>query len=349
MKIAIVTLPLISNFGGILQNFALQHCLKSMGHQPYTIDLDQSPSLIRYIARCLYLTLINKRITFADTYKRNPAIESFLERNIQLTDRVKKYSNNDSLRKYDAYVVGSDQVWRFTNSKYEIEDVYLNFTDGLNCNRIAYAVSFGDAKWNYPENITKKCRELVSSFDAVSVRESSAIELCKENLGITPIQVLDPTLLVDKVVYLRLCEMITPRKGLLVAYILDSNPYKISMVTHFADSKGLKPVVISESRKGGITVEDWLAYYRDADFIITDSFHGTAFSIIMEKEFVSISNAKRGNDRFISLLGQLGLIGRLINEGDEIGELPEINWDEVNTRKADKRIQSINFILNGLQ
>lgn len=349
MRIAIITLPLISNFGGILQNYAMQQALKKLGHDPTTIDLDQSPSFLRYIARCLYLSIISKKICYADTYKRNPVICSFLAKNIKLTGRVKRYNNNESLLGYDAYIVGSDQVWRYTSSKYEIYDVFLEFTLSQQCKRLAYAVSFGDSNWNYPSYVTERCKSLVARFDAVSVRELSAIKLCQDNLNITTVQVIDPTLLIEKDYYLDLCKGYTPKAGILVAYILDLNDYKAHLVNQIAKEKGLSTVYIRESRKGGIKIEEWLAYFRDAEFIVTDSFHGTAFSLIFNKNFISICNQKRGSDRFTSLLNIFELADHLIMENEEPPALNDIDWLKVNKIKQEEIEKGLRFIQEGLK
>jgi len=349
MKIAIITLPLISNFGGILQNYALQLALKNLGHEPETIDLDQSPCRIRYAFRFIR-ALLTQRSKFVkpDTYHRNPAVTSFLSKNIVLTSRVKCYCCNNDLLNYDAYIVGSDQVWRYTNSKYEIYDVYLRFTQGHNCKRIAYAISFGVSKWLYPACVTKKCRTLISNFDAVSVREENAVKLCRENLGYSPIQVLDPTLLHSKDVYQNLCLEIPVHKGVLVSYILDLTDEKKNLVEDIACRLDLSPVYLTEKRSGGYAVEEWLSYFRDADFVVTDSFHGTVFSIVFEKKFFSILNSNRGADRFTSLLKQLGLDNRLLVDYEYESRLGDIDWELVNNRKEIFINYSMNFLSNSL-
>lgn len=351
MKVAIITLPLISNFGGILQNFALQQVLKDLGHEPTTIDIDLSPSPLRYLIRCIHVFIANKgRFVKPDSYGRNEKVASFIRSNINMTPRVKNYLDKKlDNSEYDAYIVGSDQVWRYSCSKPVIKDVYLRFTERRQCKRIAYAISFGSSTWNYPSYITKSCKNLITKFDGVSVRERSAVDLCSQYLDITPTLVLDPTLLISSDIYLNLCSHIPVRRNCLVAYLLDNDETKEKLVRKYASLLSLECVFLTEQRDGGITVEEWLAYFRDAKFVITDSFHGTVFSIIFEHDFVAIINPKRGSDRFTSLLGQFSLESRLIdNINSEIIQT-KINWNNVKERKNELKNYSIKYLTDNLR
>lgn len=350
MRIAIITQPLISNFGGILQNYALQKTLKGMGQDPITIDIDPSPSFFRLLIRYIHLFIANKgRFVKPDTYKRNPIVESFLKTNVSLTPRVKSFRNNPEFSKFDAYIVGSDQVWRYSYNKPFIKDMYLDFTRGCCCRRMSYAASFGDSTWDYPDKITKECKRNISMFDAVSVREKSAIKLCQENYQITPTLVLDPTLLVNESVYFDLCKDVPKKTNILLSYILDLDNSKKYFVEKVAKELNLLPVFLTEKRDGGVSVEEWLSYFRDGSFIITDSYHGTVFSIIFHKNFLSIVNKKRGEDRFITLLNEMGLGNRMINSDLNEFMMPEnINWVEHKAILETKRRGSIRFLREGL-
>ena len=100
--------------------------------------------------------------------------------------------------RFDAYVVGSDQVWRPTyNLGDKLFDMYLAFADGQQVKRLSYAASFGVDKWEYSDDQTRICSELAKQFDAISVREKSGVKLCADNLGVDAIHVLDPTMLLD--------------------------------------------------------------------------------------------------------------------------------------------------------
>lgn len=342
-------MPLLSNFGGILQNYALQTFLKEIGHEPITIDLDPSPSKLRYFLR-VCKGFLKGSFKLPDTYNRNPIIESFLRDNINLTKRIHVFSSlGDIVKQGDAFVVGSDQIWRYAFSKPYIYDVYLEFTKSLKCKRISYAASFGISTWDYPPKVTAKCKKLLSSFDAISVRENSAIELCKTYFGLEPKLVLDPTLLLDKKVYSSLCDSISKSPKTLVAYVLDKNENKCRLIEDVANKLNLEPVVLTEKRDKGITVNKWLSYFRDASFVITDSYHGTVFSIIFEKNFLSIMNSNRGADRFYSLLAPLCLQSRLISDYNDKYEIEEIDWEQVNKVKNEIIKDSKQYLINNLK
>lgn len=347
MRVAIVTLPLLSNFGGILQNYALQTAIKRLGHEPETIDFDVSPSLFRQLLRCAKLLLQQGRhFQIPSMYKRNDHVAPFIEQHLRMTERTKTYKK-DSLRNYDAYIVGSDQVWRYRYSKPVIKDVFLKFTEGLNCKRISYAASFGASSLDYPEKIIKQCRSLIKEFDAVSVREETGLKICRDIFNQQAELVIDPTLLNDKEVYYELCQRVPPKKSILLAYVLDMTPQKLKLIQKTASEKKLEPIIVSEKREGGITIEEWLAYFRDAEFVFTDSFHGTVFSIIFENDFVTLNNTNRGPDRFISLLKRFSLEDRLINN-TEIGRLKDVNWAAVREIKTEVANEGLNFLRNSL-
>jgi hypothetical protein len=350
MKIAIVTLPLISNFGGVLQNYALQKILKDLGHEPVTIDWDVEPTRIQYFIRCVKLFVLNKgKIILPDKYTRNTRIAPFLAENINLTPRVRTFSNIDKmLPNYDAFIVGSDQIWRYSMCKREIYNVFLGFVKCNECKKIAYAASFGISEWQYPSKITNKCGKLLSTFNAISVRESSAVKLCKKHFKVNAIQVIDPTLLISADEYSKLCIKHNFEGKYLLAYVLDATEDKIDYIKKVSEAKGLKLQILSEMRNGGCTVSEWLAYFRDASYVITDSFHGTVFSIIFNHDFITLSNPKRGQDRFISLLSLFELSDRLQNSYNYSIINEDINWSKVNSIKELLKDNSLKFLKESL-
>jgi hypothetical protein len=293
------------------------------------------------------MVIITKRtLVLPSRFKRNSQVTPFIDKYINLTSRTKNYAKEE-LRKYDAYIVGSDQIWRYSYSKPVIKDVYLSFTKGLNCKRISYAASFGVSELDYPSDIEQACRVLLQQFNAVSVREETAIKICKEHFQVCAKQVVDPTLLNDKQVYEDVCKNIPTKSGILVAYVLDMTPEKKRYILETSKEKGLEAVILTEKRKGGITIEEWLAYFRDASFVFTDSFHGTVFSIIFEKDFITFDNSKRGSDRFVSLLHQFSLEDRLVDI-DNMRVLNAINWKDVRVKKEIAARNGNNFLQDSL-
>jgi len=314
MKIGIITLALLENYGGVLQNYALQQVLKKMGHEPCTLDYVPLTNFHREFPRVFgsWLKTIYLRVfkgvrrpfaKFLQPKKRPELFNDFVSKNIQLTEQLTKYSH-DVLEKgkYDTIIVGSDQVWR---SKFSlcIEDYYLKFALDYPSKKIAYAASFGVDEWESSDNQTRVLSGLAKQFDAISVREQSGVPLCEKYLGVNASWVLDPTLLLGKNEYLQICEEVPQSQDkFLAAYVLDENDAVRSLYNKIAEERNLMIKTFAAEAHASLSVQEWLAMFRDAAYVVTDSFHGTVFSIIFEKEFKCIYNEDRGSARFESIL-----------------------------------------------
>lgn len=357
MKIGILTQALTTNYGGILQNYALQQIVKGMGHEVYTFDICKpswkawSISAIKCtIKKCLGKTA--KFPTLPSTIKRREKpLRRFVKSYIQLTSPRVKLPTAELVDRYslDGIIVGSDQVWRPLYNYGFIDQLYLAFIKDRDIRRIAYAASFGTDEWEYTKEEELSCAALAKKFNGISVREYSGVALCREHLGVEAVHVLDPTLLLDSTHYAGLCKHIEKREPFVFAYILDQNSKKVEDIKHFAESKGLPYFIKSAGPvvADGDSIELWLSYFRDARYVITDSFHGTAFSIIFNKEFFVYGNAERGNSRFESMLGEFGLTERIISS--DLTKLSEIDWNGVNAKREAKRSLSLQWLKSKLQ
>lgn len=351
MRIGIVTQPLTTNYGGILQNFALQKVLCNLGHDVYTIDYG-TLSWWDYIHNWISFARIGFRGNLPETPIENRnkqrGFRQFIGKFICTTvprSRKIDWKLVESLR-FDAVIVGSDQVWRPAYN-YDITAMFLKPIGG-NIKKIAYAASFGTDIWEFTDSQTNECRELIKSFTGVSVREEDAVGLCKQHLDCDATWVLDPTLLLTRKDYLQACIDVECKKPFVFAYILDESEKKISEIKHFAAAKGLDYMIKSAGPKAVAkdTIEEWLSYFRDAKYIITDSFHGTVFSILFNKDFMVYGNNKRGNSRFNSLLGLFSLKNRLTTSIPD--KWSDIDWNAVNCAHKSKREESINWLMSKL-
>lgn len=355
MKIGIITLtPLTTNYGGILQAFALQQVLKRKGHEVVTIDFkwkfikaDNFFKTFLRLGKRWYMNNIETRIR---TCKTRTFLRNITQECVYL-DSIKECD-------CDIYVVGSDQVWRpvyWAKKDFAIIP-FLGFTKGWNVRRVAYAASFGTDNWTLSEEQTNECAALAKLFYSISVRENSAVTLCKDYLGVDALHVLDPTMLLSKEEYVEIAKK--SRKldaGELMTYILDYTPEKISFVNDIAQENGYN-VNNTNSLTDDITaplykriqpaVEQWLHSFEESKMVITDSFHGTVFSIIFNKEFLVIGNKKRGMGRFSSLLTCFGLEDRLIDDitSFDFAKLTPIDWNVVNKQMAKLQKESNEFI-----
>jgi len=346
MKIGILTCPLASNVGGILQNYALQHVLKHLGHHPITINYGARYPICRWLIGRIRSLLSghfvyvpfpwNNRIGSLNYQK---FIKKHINRTIFFKDITEKVI---SKYEFDAIIVGSDQVWRKDYNR-NLYSMFFDFAESYDIIKISYAASFGVTKWDYTENETERCRNLISNFNAISVRESSNVVLCKTYLGVTATEVLDPTLLLEKDIYIQLCSKIPIRKNILFAYILDPDEEKTSIIYEIAKKKNLSVYIKSSeiNLKEKDSIEEWISFYRDASFVVTDSYHGTLFSIVFNKDFITIPNSRRGLSRFSSILGLFCLNERLYNGNININT---INWEKVNLILEKEKKKSISFL-----
>lgn len=357
MKIAILTQPLRTNFGGILQNYALQTVLKRLGHEPVTIDYDCRYTKARWVMGRIksILTGTKHHIQFPH-YNRSGQenLNRFINQYITMTKPVNTPTREilNSLRP-NVFIVGSDQVWA-PSCNVPIEylgNMFLDFAPDFKGKRVAYAASFGSGEWAYTPEWTDKCSKLAKKFDTISVREESGVKLCKEHLGVDAIHVLDPTLLLTGADYEKLLSRPAKKTNTLFAYVLDTSDEKVNFLHNVANQYGLDLKIqgANDDLKWEDSIEDWLADIRDAAMVVTDSFHGSVFAIQFHRPFLSIVNHKRGAERFTSLLGKLGLSSRLVYDVTTANNITcDIDWEMAEDNIAVERDRSMGFLKSAL-
>lgn len=371
MRIGILTQPLYINYGGLVQCYALQTVLQRMGHETIVLQREFNREY-SFCGGCVYYVkhivkmLLGRRESWhyvVSQEKRDYIAKNtyqFIEKNIK--PRTEHLYTTEQLAEtvaslgLDAIIVGSDQVWRPYYSPC-ISNYFLDFLPGgSRIKRISYAASFGSDEWTFSPGHTKQCAALLKKFDAVSVREKSAVKLCKEHFGVDAVQTLDPTLLLNAEDYMNLCPDRKNSRGSLFCYVLDKTPQKQAIIRRIACETGKQPFESmpllppdTYNLYGNIDkcvfppVEDWLSAFNEADMVVTDSFHGTVFSIIFNKPFYVIGNEGRGMARFQSLLSLFGLEDRLITS-DNVNISGEISWEKVNNCRQGLKQESLNFI-----
>lgn len=381
MKILILTQPLHTNYGGLMQAYALQRVLIEMGHDVYTDmpkkNIDSFISKlsiwvpIRFMLKYCLFRNVEYIVPFSLSKKQFKIIsqhtQEFVNQNIQTIDffEGKKKPKKSKIKLFDAYIVGSDQVWRPIYSP-NIYSYFLDFVNCSNVKKIAYAASFGTDVWEYDKGMTLKCKKLIANFNAISVRESSAIELCSNYFDIKASLTIDPTFLMSKNDYLKLLESksFDQTLGELMYYFLDIDDEKTKILNKTRDILQFKTFnsmqvekVTSSSR---INLADciypsplnWINGFKNAKYVVTDSFHGVVFSIIFNVPFIAIGNTERGLSRFTSLLSQFNLEDRLVKSKDEINNdliFAKIDFEALNIKKNILKEDSLNFLINILK
>lgn len=370
MKIGILTHPLDYNYGCLLQAYALQKTIKSMGHEVVTINRFSNPKVAflaqfknwakrianHYIkgkdVRLCWnpnLTMDMKRTLFSETQK-------FVDRNITNTGIVfpSDLERIDKEYQFDAYVVGSDQVWLPNFSL----NCFLDFVHRDNVKRIFYAASTGSTSFADIPSIAMKCKTLSSKFSGISVREDSLIPVVKKTLGRDAIQVLDPTLLLDAKEYLAACVEKEDTSPIIFTYILDKTKDKKGLVDKVQKELHL-PVVAGSVEKDyergkGMdinkciypSVDHWILNMARAKFVVTDSFHGTCMAITFRKPFVVVGNKARGLNRFLSILRLFNLENRLITDSTQFSSsfFSQLDDDSISELLGKKRREAIDYI-----
>ncbi len=326
MRIAILTIPLNANYGGILQAYALQTTLENMGgndvvvlDNPYLLNIPPKPLRpFVYAAR-----LVGRKLgLYRGNIKKEEAKNNYCANTWHFVhNNIHEYFINGlkdiPKDRFDAIVVGSDQIWRpyFFHLHFgDMPDAFLRFAEQWNVKRISYAPSFGVEKWEYSDAETIACKKCISQMDAVSCREAEGVEMCRKYLDCDNVKhVLDPTMLLTKDDYRKFVKVSDGNTGRMLVYVMDDDEDKRRLVNKVAKERSLTPCSIYKPNEvSPPSVEYWLQQFEDAEYVVTDSFHACVFSIIFGKEFIVYGNQNRGLSRFTSLLKMFGLEDRLV-------------------------------------
>lgn len=352
MKIGILTYQRAINYGAFLQAFALRSYLQQCGHDVDIIDympeghsiaynplhINRSSNYIDYL-----LTNIRNIIRLPFSIKRIKRMESLQKRHLQLDSEI-AYKHGEQLAAldYDCIVYGSDQIWW----KHSPLPTYTGFDNVFwgdyirkDIRKITYAASMGVIDLTEEDKLF--IQSSLRSFSAISVREEDLMTtiqpLTKEEVEL----VIDPVLIVGKDFWEKYATRQTPNKPYVLLYSLLPSREAEDFAKNIAEKKNCKYIEITgriELRKllsGAIQTADafdLISFIRNADYVVSTSFHGTAFSVLFEKQFIAFG-MKKNSSRVHSLLKQLGIEERLLTE-EQPEELEMINYSNVSVRLA---------------
>lgn len=344
MKIKTITCHDVYNVGASLQAYALQTYLTSLGNDVEIIDYKPdylsghyrlwggvNPTFDKPLVRELYcLAKLPGRLNALKS-ERKKNFDSFRENYLKLTDR---YSSINELRKNppeaDLYFAGSDQIWNtfFQNGKDPA--FYLDFGN-KSVKKASYAASFSTETVSdeYKEQITKWIKEL----DYISVRESSGLNVLK-SLGINNgVQVFDPVFLLDKAMW-EAFDMSSNEDDYILVYDFDGNQNIKEIAQRIATEKDCKIYSIQGfdypdkcfTQAGPI---EFLKLIYNAKYVVSNSFHATAFSIIFEKQFWVLNRGEAINTRMHDLTESLDILDRLVSTKEEVDLNSTIDFESV--------------------
>ncbi len=363
MKVAIVTLHRVYNYGSALQAYATQKVFEKQGYEAVIIDyitpqrtkkkifFGKSPNDPKGIKKFVYQTakigsLLLKERTFG----------KFVKKNLKLT---KRYITAEDLEKdppqANIYVTGSDQTWNSHYNEGVDRGFFLDFLPA-EATRIAFVASFG--KTQLDKNEIEETKRYIERYKALSVREDSALSILEDLGRKDGVCLIDPTLQLKKEEWLALAsKRLIKEKYLILMLLYNEDNHATEYARKIADERGLKLVKLSWELKKPPMVDklmthrspaDFLSLFYYADFVVTNSFHGLAFSINLEKQFIVIPR-NEFNSRIESLLTLTNLQDRMVKSEDELGvHNQRIEYDSVREVLNTEREKAETFLKNNI-
>ena len=382
MRIGIITIVKVNNYGAELQAFATQKKMEMMGYDVEVIDylyykdwhfndtamaqpfvkMNGKDKLMYFFKYRIAAFLVDKVMPLINdnVKKRMVNFRDFHRKNTKFSRCFK--SMDDLYREhldYDVYVVGSDQVWN-PGASSSIEPYFLTFAP-QGARTFSYASSFGVDKIG--SSIMPKMKEWMSCIKAISVRETSGVELVKRITGCDATLVCDPTLLLDKEDWKPYMKVVLnmPQRYVII-YQLSASQTIVDLACRIAQEQNIpvyricKRAFWVEQNEGVKNILDagpaeFLSLIANASCVVTDSFHGTAFSVNFNIPFYTVvSVKKKNNSRMESLLRYVGLMDRMVrdNVGVKCFSLTTYDKNKVNNRLLELRKLSVDFINNSI-
>ena len=355
MKIGILTFHCAANFGAVLQAYGLQESLKKLGHKVCILDYRPKYLLTpyrnwNYRPHKKGFNIIKEAIRASMIYPsrkhRNYEFQKFIHQFLQL-------SPYNEIINLDAIIVGSDQVWNPIITGGRPDDVYLLANASDNQLKVSYAASVGNLKYittSFNDDIKKKLRR----FNHISVRETELEYFFRNKKIKDATTVLDPVLLAGKETFENIVDNhLAPSEPYLFYFSLQANPVIEKYAQKIANSRGLKIISMcsmddSPLKKSFISSGnpiEFLSLIKNARFVVSNSFHGTAFAVLFNTDFVSVWTDKAQSSRVLSLLTSLGLTDRFILTSENNNKKTStIDFEKVNHNLQKMRTDSYTFI-----
>lgn len=355
MKIGILTFHRAFNYGAVLQCYALQCYLQSLGHDVYVIDYRQpwTESLRKTISfgkikqlyihpRALFFYLIKSSYRKKNMAKSKLIFDDFLNKYLNIKDTCFQYNGFPS--DYDCYIIGSDQLWGKSCLGGKFDDVYMgDFPHKDQSKVIGYAISSSEQSISS----LSKCylEKIANRFSALSFRESKISELIGNKLDTVFQTCIDPTLLCDQNIWDKIVDYKWKEKQYILIYeARDSVMYPNLLYKKACELQAkVGNIEIINLSKMEYSVSDFVSAFRFAKCIITTSFHATVFSIIFKRPFYSIKLNDGADGRYVNLLRQLGLSAQCVSP--EISPIiPIIDYKNIDNLLKQYRKQSLDFL-----
>lgn len=342
-KIGVITFHNYDNYGAILQSYALQKCIERLGADAqiidYACDYIGNPFQLKRLKNKGLFNYIYGAIGYICYLPRRRRCNAF-RKNLRYSEPVTAETVSKLDGKYDVFISGSDQVWDWHLTDFD-RAFFLDFvTKGKKC---SYAASIGEhlPAEEYREEYTR----LLSRFDRILMRESYGADVVQELIGTKPDCACDPTLLFTGEEWESVMAPARKRKPYILVYQLGVNPSFVKFVKRLKEKTGLHVVYVPFPLVGLLNCApqiaagpmEWLRMFKDAEYVVTDSFHGAVFSILFHRRFFVRADGHHKNRRAEELLTRLHLTDRIIR-----GELTdEMLTAQMDYTFADRELQAI--------
>lgn len=365
-KVGIITYHGSHNYGSVLQSYALQTALENYGYTTQIINLRTNEQ------REMYKIISKKNnwkynfirfLFYIDNKVKYNKFENFISNTLNVTED--EFNTSSQLKAnaplFDAYITGSDQVWNMNVPHFD--DVYfLTFTP-QDSKKIAYAPSFGTTFFS--EEVRTKLAKLIGSIDFLSVREEEGATLINELCNREAKVVADPTLLLTSEDWSKIAVKPKYRRPYILCYFLENNNGDRSYIESLQRKTGYDVVILNDyirdvikgyKRQFNAGPLDFVGLFKNASFIYTNSFHGTVFSTIFEKPFLTAVGNKENrtvnntDSRKLNFLASIGLLDRAIQGGSTLSEgLLNIDYTFARKQISLLREDSLSYLINSLK
>ena len=366
-KVGIITLHRVVNYGSVLQTYALQEKIKELGYIPEVIDyyperltklgmLKRIKNKGEKYKKSFIIRNLARIVIFPSYLKRFNMFFGFLKKYIKMTNKIYKdeESINNEAFNYDIYCTGSDQVWNSGWNEKIDHPYFLTFAPD-DKRKIAYAASFG--KKELDPNEIEETKKMLSRYDEISVREKSGVDIVK-SLGIKNAKnVVDPTLLLSGDEWRKISSQKYNGKNYILVYNLNRNKKIDNYAEELSKKTGLKIIYLSYQlhefyKKGKMAcnpkVEDFISLFDNASYVVSDSFHATAFSLNFNKQFIIVYPGKYST-RLQSILELLNLENRVANDEKDLSIINnKIDYEIVNKKMKLMRKESMDWLKQAL-
>lgn len=348
-KFLILTFHRKKNYGAALQAFALRKKIEQFA--------DAKILDFNFRDKFNVKNLIIKIIMLKNNIMKNKNFNKFYNKYFKLTRKVKNIKQiQRECENFDGIFCGSDQVWALDIVREYSDVFFLNFNTRKEFLKNSYAASIG--RDSVTELEKEKLKKLINSFNNISVREESAKKII-ENLGIKPVEnVIDPTFLLTKNEYEKIFNLVKEESKYILVYMLEINDQIINVVKEIEKTLKMKVICFNNRNYFGDNCEclpysgpeEFVKLFYNASFVVTNSFHGTCFSIIFEKEFISVPHTSK-NTRQENLLSKANLLDRIYDENKEIKSyiVNKVNYTEAKENLSQYIDSSIEFIKKSME